>query len=197
MSIKYTYKIVNVDEASRVMEVVYTSEGRQTMHIGARLPYAGESLEAVVGMYSPVAFWLEQAATVVVPTVGATGALGADPAPLTLELAKANKIAELADNRWQAEESSVRVYGALISTNRDSRAALNNASMLLQSGAVETVSWKAANGTWLDLDANEMTSVVQAVALYVETCFTTEKQLVALVKAATTIEAVEAIKWPQ
>jgi hypothetical protein len=179
------------------MEVVYTSEGRQTMHIGARLPYEGESIETVVGMYSPVAFWREQAAAVVAPAVGTTGALGADPAPLTLEIAKANKVADLADDRWQAEESAVQVYGALILTDRDSRAALSNASMLLQSGAVETVTWKAANKVWLDLSITEINTVVQAVALHVENCFVIEKQLVDLVKAATTIEAVEAIKWPQ
>jgi hypothetical protein len=73
MSIAYTYEIVSVDPAARCMEIVYSSEGRQTMHIGARLPFEGESLEAVVEMYSPVAYWLEQEAAVVVPEVGTSG----------------------------------------------------------------------------------------------------------------------------
>jgi hypothetical protein len=75
MSIEYTYEIVKVDEAARVMEVVYSSEGRQTMHIGARLPFEGESLEAVIQMYAPVAYWLEQEMPVVVPTVGTSGVI--------------------------------------------------------------------------------------------------------------------------
>jgi hypothetical protein len=77
MSITYTYEIIKVDEAARCMEVVYSSEGRQTMHIGARLPFVGETLEAVVQMYAPVALWREQEAQVVVPEVGAAGVIAA------------------------------------------------------------------------------------------------------------------------
>jgi hypothetical protein len=93
--------------------------------------------------------------------------------------------------------AGVQIYNATITTDRGSQAALNNANLALQSGAVQTVSWKALNETWLDLDATEMAAVVQAVTAHVQSCFTTEEQLVALVKAATTIEAVEAITWPQ
>ena len=75
MSITYTYEIVAVDEAARVMEVVYTAEGHPTQHIGARLPYEGESLEAVIEMYSPVRFWEELQLAVVAPTVGVTGVI--------------------------------------------------------------------------------------------------------------------------
>lgn len=75
MSITYTYEIVAVDAAARCMEIVYSAEGHQTMHIGARLPYEGESLEAVIGQYAPVAYWLEQARPVVVPQVGTSGAV--------------------------------------------------------------------------------------------------------------------------
>lgn len=75
MSIAYTYEIVSVDQAARCMEIVYSSEGRQSMHIGARLPFEGESLESVVEMYSPVALWLAQEAPVIVPVVGTTGTM--------------------------------------------------------------------------------------------------------------------------
>ena len=75
MSITYTYEIVAVDEAARVMEVVYTAEGHPTQHIGARLPYEGESLDAVIEMYSPVRFWEELQLAVVAPAVGITGTI--------------------------------------------------------------------------------------------------------------------------
>ena len=78
MTIEYTYQIIAVDEAARCMEVVYSSEGRQTLHIGARLPYEGESLEAVIQMYAPVAYWREQETAVVVPQVGITGTVTAN-----------------------------------------------------------------------------------------------------------------------
>lgn len=73
MSITYTYEIVKVDEAARCMEVVYTADGHQTMHIGARLPYEGETLEAVIATFSPVALWEETQKQVMLPTVGTTG----------------------------------------------------------------------------------------------------------------------------
>jgi hypothetical protein len=86
MSIAYTYEIVNVDPQARCMEIIYRSEGRQTMHIGARLPYKNETLEAIVHMYAPVAYWLEQEAQVVVPEIGASGAIEPqEPSPPTQE----------------------------------------------------------------------------------------------------------------
>lgn len=73
MSIAYSYEIISVDATARVMEVVYTSEGRQTMHVSARLPFEGETLEAVIDMFSPVAYWMERELPVVVPQIGASG----------------------------------------------------------------------------------------------------------------------------
>lgn len=75
MSIAYTYKIIAVDEAARCMEVVYTSEGHATMHVGARLPFEGEELESVIRMFAPVAYWEDQKRAVVKPSVGLTGTL--------------------------------------------------------------------------------------------------------------------------
>ena len=75
MSIEYAYEVVAVNAEAKCMEVVYTSPGRQTMHIGTRLPYEGETLESVVKMYEPVAYWLEQERKVVVPPVGASGTI--------------------------------------------------------------------------------------------------------------------------
>jgi hypothetical protein len=77
MNIIYKYEIIRVDQAARCMEIIYSSDGRQTMHIGARLPFEGESLESVVQMYAPVAYWREQDSSVVAPAVGSTGSLQA------------------------------------------------------------------------------------------------------------------------
>ena len=81
MSIQYTYKIVSVNEVARCMEVVYSSEGRQTMHIGARLPFVGESLESVINEYAPVAYWADQERQVIVPAVGTSGTVVPAPTP--------------------------------------------------------------------------------------------------------------------
>ena len=71
--IAYTYEIIAVDGAARCMEIVYSSPGRPTYHIGARLPYDGETTEAVVRMYAPVANWREADTGVLLPQVGTSG----------------------------------------------------------------------------------------------------------------------------
>jgi len=81
-SINFTYLITAVDEVARCMEVVYSAEGHQTMHIGARLPFEGESLEDVVIAFAPIAYWKEQKLGLVVPAVGATGAIEVPMAPV-------------------------------------------------------------------------------------------------------------------
>jgi hypothetical protein len=75
MNITYTYEIIVVDQAARCMEVVYTSEGNPTMHIGARLPYEGETVEAVVKMYAPLRYWEEQKTPTVTVNVGQSGTI--------------------------------------------------------------------------------------------------------------------------
>lgn len=85
MSITYTYEIIKVDEAARCMEIVYTAEGHQTMHVGARLPFDGESLEDVVKAFAPVALWTDLARAVQVPSVGAQGTVAPESAPTQQE----------------------------------------------------------------------------------------------------------------
>lgn len=82
MSITYTYEIIKVDEAARCMEVVYSAEGHQTMHIGTRLPFEGEALEDVIKAFAPVPLWAELATPVVAPQVGVTGTVVPEPEPV-------------------------------------------------------------------------------------------------------------------
>lgn len=85
MSITYTYEIIAVNEAARCMEVVYSAEGHQTMHIGARLPFEGEALEDVIKAFAPVPLWLELATPVQVPVVGMQGTVAITPEPQPVE----------------------------------------------------------------------------------------------------------------
>jgi hypothetical protein len=85
MSIEYTYEIISVDPTARCMEVVYSATGHPTMHIGTRLPYEGETLEAVIQMYAPVAYWQELSQPVVVPSIGTTGTVAATVVPAVVQ----------------------------------------------------------------------------------------------------------------
>jgi hypothetical protein len=92
MSITYTYQIFAVDVAARCMEVIYSAEGHQTMHIGARLPFEGEALEDVIKAFAPVPLWLELAATVVAPQVGMSGVIAPEAQQQDLTTPPADKI---------------------------------------------------------------------------------------------------------
>lgn len=192
--IPYTYEIINVDPAAKAMEIVYSSPGRQTMHIGARMPFVGESLEAVVQMFSPVAYWREQETEVIPVTQGQSGAFNPpEPEPVTLETVKRDKLAEIAQWRYNREISGVTLNGARILTDRESQATISGAFSSLKEGLVASINWKAANGVWITLGLPEMTAIAQAVATHVQTSFTLEKQYADQVAAATTIEEVQAI----
>ena len=193
-SIAYTYEIINVDPQARVMEVVYTSEGRQTMHIGARLPYVGESLEAIVQMYAPVAYWREQEAELAEVAAGTSGAVvPPQPQPVTLESVKRDKLAEIADWRFRRETSGVSVNGVRIKTDRESQATITGAFITLSQGLVSSVDWKAAEGHWVQLGLADITAVAQAVTTHVQQCFSLEKMYAERVNAAATIEDVIAV----
>lgn len=195
--ITYSYEIINVNPAAKAMEIVYTSEGRQTMHIGARMPYAGESLESIVQMFAPVAYWHEQELAVEPVTEGATGTV-APPAPdMSLSAVKARKYAELADARFQYETSGVWVGGARIKTDRESQGTISGAYTTLKDGLVPSIDWKADNGQWVQLTLAQMAPIAQAVAVHVQGAFSLEKQLCDQVAAATTVEEVQAVAWPQ
>lgn len=81
MSITYSFEIVAVDLNARCMEILYTSGNHTPHRIGARLPYAGETLEQVVKMYSPVSFWEAELLAVVAPSVGETGVIVPEEPP--------------------------------------------------------------------------------------------------------------------
>lgn len=67
----YSYEVVAATDVA--MELVYTCEGYGTHHIGARLPYEGETLEDVARMYAPIGQWNEEKAVKQSVQVGATG----------------------------------------------------------------------------------------------------------------------------
>lgn len=69
MTIEYKFKILNVDEKNRCMEVEYTAKGLPTHIKGVRLPREGESLEALIDSFSPIPEWDYLLATVKVPEV--------------------------------------------------------------------------------------------------------------------------------
>lgn len=196
MSIEYTYTITSVDQEARCMEIIYTAPNRQTMHIGARLPYVGETLETIVRMYAPIAYWLEQEQKVVSVDIGASGAINPKAQSKTLSGAKAAKLAELAALRYEREVEGVTIDDMVYDTSRISQQQIFTTNALLQSGQIETVTWKTSNYMFIPHNAASFATIASAVANHVQELFRIEGELVAAVAAAQSIEAVEKIEWP-
>jgi len=197
MSIAYSYKIISKDIAAKVMEVVYTSPGRSPVHVGTRLPYVGESELAVIQMYAPVAYWREQDMEVQDVEVGKTGDVTPpDVEPTTLGTAKQAKAAAIAAWRYALEISGVVVGGSVVLTDRESQAQLTGAYQTLKDGLVSSIDWKTGDGSFVTITLAEVTALAQAVAQHVQASFTQEKNLLAQVAAAQSIEEVNSIVLP-
>jgi hypothetical protein len=193
--IPYTYTITEVND--RAMTIVYNSPGRDPVTMGARRPYAGETIDVIAQMYSPVALWLEQDATFESVTLGANGEFTLPTVPtVTLESAKTAKLEELAAWRFAKETSGVTVSGARIKTDRESQAIVTSALISLSQGLATSVDWKAEGGVWVTLGLNEITAIAQAVVAHVQACFTLEKQFSLDIAAAATVQDAEAITFP-
>lgn len=58
--ISYSFKVLKVDKPAKAMEIEYSAPGKETVLVGARLPYLGESLDSIVAMYAPTRYWEEK-----------------------------------------------------------------------------------------------------------------------------------------
>lgn len=98
-NITYTYQIIAVDSATRCMEIVYTSENNPTMHVSARLPHEGETLESVVQTYAPVRRWEELKLNTQTVEIGTQGSITVT-GPTAFSIAYGNRNAVLASSDW-------------------------------------------------------------------------------------------------
>lgn len=194
MSIPYTYTVLNVDIGARTMEVLYESPGHESMHIGTRIPFEGEDIDAVIDQYAPTALWESKVTPVQDVQVGRTGSLTLpEPVVMTLELAKQLKRQEIAEWRWTREVSGVTLNGTRIATDRESQALITGAYVSLKDGLRTSVDFKTASGTWIQLGIDEITPIAVAVSAHVQQCFSLEKMYSDMVTSATTIEEVQLV----
>ena len=193
--IPYTYQVIQSSPKGMVLR--YTSPGREPVSIGTHAPTPGESLDAIAMQYSPVPMWLAQDAERVVVPVGTTGSY-TPPAPpaVTLESVKAQKLADLAAWRYDKEVGGISIAGSRIKTDRESQATITGAFISLSQGLATSIDWKAEGGVWVQLTLAQIAPIAQAVVAHVQACFSAERLIAEEIQAATTIEAVQAIAFP-
>lgn len=119
------------------------------------------------------------------------------PPEPTFDELKAQKKAEIAAARYEAETAGTTVNGVLIDTGRDSQALITGAALAAMLDDGYSLNWKTENG-FIHLTAPEIIAVAQAVRAHVQNCFDREAELCALVDAAKTAEDLDEIliSWP-
>lgn len=123
------------------------------------------------------------------------------PEPLPLEQARAQRLTELADYRWQRETGGTTLNGTPIATDRDSQAKLTAAWATAKDDPAYTIdNWKVAPGVFVTLDAATIIAAGEAARAHVQACFDREAVLSGEILACATTEDVLAIDittgWP-
>jgi hypothetical protein len=113
----------------------------------------------------------------------------------TLEEAKELKKQQITNLRFIQETSH-----PTIDTTRESQAMINGVWSAAQIDPTIIVNFKNPDGTWVQIDANTINALAQAVIAHVQACFDNEKALHEAVDAAADIAELEAIDtsvgWP-
>lgn len=120
--------------------------------------------------------------------------------PLPMDVARLAFRSKVADLRWQRETGGIVIQGAPIRTDRESQAMLSGATLSAQLDPALPIKWKGADGVFRVLDAETILAIARAVLAHVQACFDREAELVEIIDAAETHDALLAIDieagWP-
>ncbi|MBS7698612.1 DUF4376 domain-containing protein [Chelatococcus sp. YT9] len=114
---------------------------------------------------------------------------------------KAEKLAALAQRRWEAETGGVTVEGAVIRTDATSQAKITGAVSLFQADQTLTsMDWEAQPGVYVEVDAADMTAIGIAVGRHVQACFSHARSFAEAINAAQDFATLDSIDihsgWP-
>jgi hypothetical protein len=90
------------------------------------------------------------------------------------EAIDARLLAALAAHRYAVETGGTTVGGVPLNTDRDTQAVLTAARTLAKEDSGYSVKWKAANGSFFTLNSATIIAAANAVAAYVQKCFSSE-----------------------
>ena len=113
---------------------------------------------------------------------------------LDLAKFKTEKIAELANSRWQEETGGYIYKGHEFHSDRESQNRVFQAYMASLSDPNFTVTWKTKDG-WLEMTASDFITLYNEFQTFLQGLYQKEKALQEQVKAATTIEELNEIEW--
>lgn len=103
---------------------------------------------------------------------------------------KEQRLAALAQYRYNKEISGIDVGGTIIKTDRESQATLTGAWVTVQQNINTLIDWKADND-WVQIDKTTVEILSIAVSAHVQSCFSKEKLHHNAISALTTIASVQ------
>lgn len=113
---------------------------------------------------------------------------------------KQQKLDQLASIRWQKETSGTTFNGYNIATDPISQTKYVGAVVATQIDSTIILNWKMSDGTFIELDATDVTAIAMAIRAHIQACFDKEAELRLLVKAAANQEELDVIDitigWP-
>lgn len=104
-------------------------------------------------------------------------------------------LARIAARRWDAQSAGIVLNGTPISTDRDAQTTITSA-LLAWPESLESVEWKAADGSFLTVTKAQLQVILSAGFTYIQACFAREGELVAAVQASTYAEDMLDQGWP-
>lgn len=113
---------------------------------------------------------------------------------------KEQKLKDLADLRYQKEVAGIVLNDIQIKTDRESQALITGAYSYSMINPDALIDWKASDNTWVQITAETIKAIAQAVAEHVQACFSNEKVLAEQIIAAEEdeLEAIDLnVGWPE
>ena len=107
---------------------------------------------------------------------------------------KQGKLWQLADARWREETAGFMYNGHEFHSDRESQDRFFQAYMASLNDPNFTVMWKTKDG-WLEMAASDFITLYNEFQTFLQGLYQKEHNLQEQVKAATTIEELNAIKW--
>jgi len=119
-------------------------------------------------------------------------------APVVPDPTSEDLLAYAASKRFSVETGGISVNGSKIATDRASQSLITGAYSYVLANPSETVKFKTASGSFVELTAAQMTAIANAVGAHVQSCFSAEEVVSAAI-ASGTIKAfadIDAASWP-
>lgn len=105
-------------------------------------------------------------------------------------------LAAVAARRFTAEVAGITVAGVSVYTDRTTQNKLTAAAFRALRDPEYTVDWKCTNGSFITLDAEQITAIADAVGDYVQACYTREGELVAAFNDGSYTDEMLEEGWP-